>query len=247
MKFFIDLSDERNICLMNIIKHKNVEVYDLTEFDTLNPIAVVFSPAKKLTTDDLILFPDKSIIFSGNIDDKTKELLKNKNFIYKNFMQDEIFSIKNANLTAEGVLALILTESKKSIFESNILIFGAGRISKACAILFNKLGVNFSICNYHDENYKNAYIFCNSCYLGKEYAKDASRFDIIINTIPSLHLSKLDANLFKSGTMYIETASQNGTLRENSNLNFIPAPQLPKRFSCESAAKVMYDFINKEL
>ena len=244
MNFFIDDCDERNNFLITLLKNKKYCVFTLKDIKNAEPgDYFIFSPAKKITQNDLINLPNNSIIFCGNISNEVRENLKNKEFIYKNYMEDEIFAIKNANLTAEAVLSIIISSSKKSIYKNNILIFGAGRISKALAILFNKLGLSFSICNYHKKNYENAYIFTDNCLFADEYKNCANSFDIVVNTIPYNHLTTEDCLLFNNGTIYIETASNMGIVEDIKNFIIIKAPALPKKYSPESAAEIMKDFI----
>lgn len=74
-------------------------------------------------------------------------------------MNDEIFTTKNANITAEGVLALILEHSPKSIFENNVLIIGAGRIAKAMAIILGRLGVNYAVVRFNKDKFPECFHF----------------------------------------------------------------------------------------
>lgn len=249
MSYFIDISDDRNVILMDRLKEKNLPIYTLDEKsvkDIKPKDILIFSPAKKLSVNDLESFPNDITLYCGNIDGECKSIIDEKNIQHKNFMTDEIFAIKNAELTSEGILALILEKSQKSIYENNILFFGAGRITKTTALLFSKLGIRFSICNYRVPSYENAHIFTNNCFLADEYKDHAKEFDIIVNTIPHCHLSREDTMLFNNGTLYIETASVNGLDTNNyENLVFVHAPGLPKKYSKISASTLLQEFIER--
>lgn len=249
MRYFIELLDTRNKKLFELLKNSGSPVFDLNmDFAKIQSgDSLIFAPSKKIKPEEALLLPSNTFVFAGNLSPEVSTILDERKILVSNFMMSEIFAIKNAHLTAEGVLAIILEKSIRSIYSNNILIFGAGRISKSCAILFGKLGMKFAICNYHTANYENAFIFSDKCYLGEEYKKDIGNFDIIINTIPSLHLSSEDAELFQKDALYIETASFDGIDRNlASNFHFVHAPSLPQKYASESAAKLMQEFIEGE-
>lgn len=249
MRYFVELSDTRNRKLFELLKNRGDMVFEFSgdANDMRRGDALIFAPSKKIKIEEAQSFPENTFVFAGNISDEVSKILDGRNICHKNFMLSEIFAIKNAHLTAEGVLALILEKSPRSIYSNNILIFGAGRISKSCAILFGKLGMRYAICNYRIPNYENAFIFSNQCYLGEDYKRDIGKFDIIINTIPSPHLSAEDIKLFQKDAIYIETASFDGLDRNLAvDFQFVHAPSLPQKYACESAAALMQEFIEGE-
>ena len=125
MTYFLDLSDERNVYVKQLLE-KNNEKTEIFSFDNVSLInkgdSIIFSPAKKFSNDEVNKLPNNITIFAGNSLNQYLDVLKEKQITFVNIMEDEIFTIKNANLTCEGVLALMIEKSKKSNMISSILL-----------------------------------------------------------------------------------------------------------------------------
>ena len=152
----------------------------------------------------------------------------------------------NAKLTAEGVLALIISNSEKSVFENNILILGSGRVGKAINMLLNKLNLNITIATFHEEKITETLLMNSKVVYF--YSPDFSleQYDIIINTVP---LQILDDNLLKqvqSDAAILEIASVNCLNKEKLNeyaFKYILAPGLPMVYCPKAAADIMFKSI----
>lgn len=247
MKYYIDILDNRNLYLKNKLEKigKDVENFDINNLSKIKEgDYLIFSPAKKFDIDFVNLLPKNIYFVSGNIQNELKLALKEKNIKHINLMEDEIFTVKNANLTCEGVLAIMLEKSERSIYESNVLIIGGGRIAKYMALLLSKLGVNFSIVSFNEVKFPSYFMFTNSCYFRKSFMKDLSKFDIIINTIPSEIFDEIEVKKIAPKTIFIETASVN-CLDKNlsSHFNYILAPALPTKYAPITASEYMFEAI----
>ena len=245
MTYIIDISDKRNAIIKETLDQKllNTKVYTKNikcqPFDTY-----IFSPAKKWTSDEALSLSDSTTVICGKINEEISSIFISKNITHKNVMEDEIFTIKNANLTAEGTLSLIIENSPKSIFESNILILGAGRIAKALAILLGRLGVKYSIARFNKEKFPECFTYCNSCLFGENFVNHLQSFDVIVNTIPKVIFDKEKIKKIKKDSILIETASVDCLDRDLvENFTFIHAPALPQRYSAQTAAKIMLESI----
>ncbi len=247
MRYFIDVSDKRNKYLKDKMLKENLDVLDL-EISNLEAIeksdSLIFSPAKKFDEEFLKTLPKDITMFCGNLKEEDLKILEEKNIRYINLMNDEIFTIKNANLTCEGVLNLMISETDDSLFESNVLILGGGRIARGLAIMFRNLGVRFSIVSFNEVKFPQYYLYTNSCYYKKSFLNDSKNFNIIVNTIPSKFLDKEDLKYFADDCVFIETASVK-CLDENDERKFkyVFAPALPARFCSKTAGELMFDVI----
>lgn len=245
MKFVIDTSDKRLDFVKQKLLKKGFCVTNFCENQKFEEKSFfVFSPAKKWTENEIFLLPKNITLFCGKVENCFLKVLKEKNIKHINFLDDEQFAIKNANLTAEGVLALILTHSPKSIKENNVLLLGFGRISKACSILFLKLGIKFSIATFDKNKFDESFFVCNKNFFGFDFVKNLKNFDVIVNTRPEKFLKKNVLKSIHKNTLFLETASTN-CFDENQTPNFfyLKAPALPQKFCFESAAKIVLDKI----
>ena len=164
MTYFIDNSDLRNLIVAKKLEQKNNKVLMLEDVKNVSAgDTVIFAPNKKFSAEYLYSLPNSITLICGALPSEQIEILQHKNITYTNLMKDEIFTIKNANLTAEGVLSVILENSPRSLYKNNVLILGGGRIALALAVIFNKLGVNFAITSYNKEKFpryrKNKYFY----------------------------------------------------------------------------------------
>ena len=247
MTYYIDIIDNRNKILFELLKqeHKHVEVFDLTANKFSENDVVVFAPSKKIDEEYVGFLPENITLIGGNYSELIRELLCRKNIKYINLMQDETFAIKNANLTCEGVLALIITHSQKSIYENSILILGAGRIAKAMSILLNKIGANYSIASFNKDSFPQNYIYSKNNYFAYDFVRDLHKFDVIINTIPAEILDENALNHIAKDAVFIETASTKclDESKVNGRFNYILAPALPQKYTCQTAGKLMLDAV----
>lgn len=249
MKIFLDFLDQRTKYLKTYLS--DYEILDAVKENFIKAKdgdLIVFPPNKKWTVNEISLLPKNIVLFCGNVDDCYIDILKEKNIKYINFLDDELFSIENAKLTAEGILALVLKHSPVSIFENHILILGGGRISKSLATIFEKLGLNFCISSFSKQSFLESTYFCNKNYFEFEFLKDLKEFDVIINTRPFEFFDDEKIKLIKKDCLFLETASKN-CLDETKVKNFyyLKAPALPTKFSFKSASKLLFKRIIKEL
>lgn len=247
MTYFIDNSDKRNLVLTNLL---NQNSFITSEYNLINKNniktndALIFAPNKKMEVEEALTLPNDIKLFLGNVSGEVQDILKKKNIVYTNILKDEIFALKNAQLTAEGILAIILAQSEKSIFENNVLILGAGRVGKATASLFQKVGINCSLVSYNQEKFAENYLFAQKNFFQESFKNEINNFDIIINTIPAKILKQEIIEKIDKNTIFIEIASINTlTLDEAQNFVYILAPALPQKYSCQTAGKLMFESI----
>ena len=251
MKFFIDTSDNRLKIILNKLQKQNYETVEVYEGSTKLAKAgdvFIFSPVKKFASTEIQNFPNSITIFAGVPLDDLTQICKEKNIKFINYLSYEPFSIKNANLTSEGILAKILELSPKSIYENHILILGYGRCGKALSQILSKLNVDFAICDYDKNNYENAFFIANRVYFKDEFYKDISKFDIIINTIPHQLIDDETALKIDNDAIYLEIASvQSLSDKSISILNYHKLPALPSKFCPLSASNLIYEIIKSNL
>lgn len=215
----------------------------------------VFSPAQKITPEIAGGLKNGIKLFAGNLTAQTAEILKQKNITHINFMADEVFAHKNAMLTAEGILALLIQNTPKSIYQNNILLLGWGRCAKAAARLFDRLGLNFAISASNKSKLPECFLFTQNCYFSDTVLNDVNnndlqKFDVIINTIPTKIFNDEAAKKINKNALVIEVASVpclDAAQAEKNGFTYLPAPGLPQLFCCEAAAWLMLETIEKNL
>lgn len=249
MTFFVDTIDKRNTYVKSFLSN----LFDVKPFNEIEKIkkndVIIFAPNKKFTNEEVENLKNKTTLICGNLPDNQKQLLQAKNIIHKNLLDDEIFAIQNANLTAEGILQNIITLTDKSIFDCKILILGNGRVGKATARLFDKLGLQNVYVNSNDnKNFALSFLFSEKNIFGKKIFDKIDEFDIIINTIPAKYLPNDVIKKIKDNALFLEIASIESVDKNlATNFNYILCPALPQKFSAQTAGKIMTECILRML
>jgi len=249
MKIFLDFFDERTKTLKNYLKkYQTLEINKNNLKLAKNNDFFVYPPSKKWSEEELFSLPNNITLFCGKVDNSFDCILKDKNIKHINFLNNEIFAIKNANLTAEAILSIIISNTNQSIFELNILVLGYGRITKSLCLLLSKLGAKFSIATFNKNSFSQSFILSNNNYFEYDFLKDIKKFDCIINTRPEKYFDDKKTKQIPKNCLFIETASTK-CLDETKakHFNYYLAPALPKKYSSVSASKLLLEQILGEI
>ncbi len=184
-------------------------------------------------------------IYTGNANNLLKNICMKHNIELIEYLQDEVLVTQNSLLTAEAILSLCISETNKSIFDSNILVLGYGNCGKKICELLKKLNVTPTIYTKKEEDYS---IAENYGIKTSYNLQDISEYDIIINTIPVNVLTNNDYNKISAQSFILDIVSKgviNHKLSKKLKLNTYIAPSLPGKYSPYTAAKVIFNYIYK--
>lgn len=212
-------------------------------------------PASKNGISIFNTFSDDNIYISD-----LKEFIKNQKIFTCNLMLEnkdctdytisDSFAIENAVPTAEGAICLAIKNSDITIYKSNCLVIGYGRIGKILANKLLLLGANVTVSARKESD--KAYIKAlNMNYENTaDLNKVINKFDIIFNTVNyPLFNDSFFANC-KEDSIFIELASLPGGIIDKTNTykcKVINAQGLPGKFSPKSAADILTKTILKSL
>lgn len=160
---------------------------------------------------------------------------------YRKMKQSDEFRRKNSVYTAEGAVALAVSETKTALCESTVFVLGYGYLGKECTRLFSALGATVTVYTENPEELAQATLdgYCVA------KLTDLSALDgtLLLNTIPFPVLDTLPVSADREPALLIELASIPCITKEINGLRVLPAGALPSRFSPHSAAKLMVDEI----
>ena len=265
--FFIIGGDKRMLYLAKKIVNDNYEVkllgFEKIGYDNLlnNNIKISHSIIDAKEGEILIgpapLSMDGINIYAPYSDKKIKiEELKNRNIIAgripnnikgKDILKDESYAILNSIPTAERAISLAIQESKITIYNSNVLVLGYGRIGK---VLCNRLG-NMGANVYCSARKKEDLTWIKAMKYNPIYTDKIDsilcKMKIIINTIPTLVLNKKRLLLLKPNTIVIDLASKTGGVEWDTakrlNIKAIHYLGIPGKIAPESSAEYMKEYI----
>lgn len=273
MKTLIIGGDERLISLENTLKENNFDTKTLFLNSTnkdipenINEFDLIILPIPFLRNNYLNApFIEDKISFEtilsliknfkgkiiGGLCKNSEEIFKNLNLNFENILKDEKFTLTNAIITAEGTIKKLIEENEKSLFESKVCITGYGRVSKALSrrleplcdelIVYNNPSINFTYAKIDNIKIKELSKFKN----------EAHKFNIIINTIPSLIINEEIINSLKKETLILDLSSLPGGVdfghAKNKNIKTIHYLGVPSKVSKLSSSNAIFNFLKEIL
>ncbi len=152
----------------------------------------------------------------------------------------------NAALTAEGALGILIRETPYSLQKEPILIIGGGRIAALLGEMLLKLGAKPMI----GARRESQLAACRARGLEARQLKDLplKRFRLVCNTAPARIFAP---EVFQKGTKILELASAPFGFKpeecRKNGLEFIDGGALPGKWMPETAARLIGDYILKEM
>ncbi|MCL2719472.1 MAG: hypothetical protein FWE14_11915 [Lachnospiraceae bacterium] len=158
---------------------------------------------------------------AGKVSSEVGEACRKAQVKVINYMACEDLLSKNAELTAEGLLAIIIQNTNFALAASRILILGYGRCGKAILRLLSKFSCLVDIYDTVPASLK--------------YAS----YNIVINTIPAPVCTKEFLIQFEPDCLFFEIASSPGGFDkiaiEEFALTLVNCPGIPGLYSPQSA------------
>ena len=165
------------------------------------------------------------------------------------YYQAEEVLLPNAAATAEGALALAIERTPFMLAGNPALILGGGRIGQFLAAKLSALGAQVWI----GARRSASVALCRAFGWNAALYEDLPyrRFRLIFNTVPARILGEEQMALLPKGTLLIELASAPGgfdpELAVEHHLKVCYAPGLPGKYCPETAAKIIGNYILKEM
>ena len=192
---------------------------------------------------------DKTLIL-GSPDSYFANLAQEMGIKYYDYNKDECFQISNAVSTAEGAISIIINERNTTIYGSNILILGYGRIGKILSNYLKIFNPNLYVSARRDTDITWINVNGYKKVEVDEIYSYISNVDIMINTVPAAIVSNDLIDKMSKDILIIDLASKPGGLDHNyairKGLKTIHALGLPGKVAPKSAAKVIFYTILKK-
>ncbi len=118
-EFIIYQTDERMFFLRNEL--------DFSPLKTTH----VYAPNIVLGAKNIEEVSSGQVVIGGRADNEALALMESMDVKYHNMLADEHFQARNARLTAEGTVGVILSHALKAIDEMSALVIGFGRTGAA--------------------------------------------------------------------------------------------------------------------
>ena len=191
------------------------------------------------------------VVFSGAIPKNIRRLFEINNIQYYDLMDRDDVAIKNAIPTAEGAIKIAIEKTDKTIYGSNVMVLGFGRVGKVLCDRLYKLGANV-YCEARKE--KDLAEIYSMGYNGVDLNRldnYLNNMDIIFNTVPYMILTKKILEKLNPNVLIIDLASAPGGLdysvASSLKLDAGMYPGLPSKVAPYTAAMYLKEAIDKYL
>lgn len=192
------------------------------------------------------------VIIAGAIKQEIRDMADKNNIKVIDLMEDEELTILNIIPTVEGAIQVAMENTETTIYNSNCLVLGYGRIGKLLSKNLKDLGANVSCVARKEKDLAWCKVYGYKTIDLKDLDKNLNNCDIIFNTVPSLILDDKKLKLLKGqNTLIIELASSPGGIdfkkAEEYNVKVIKALGLPGKVAPLTAAKYIKNTLEKIL
>lgn len=186
---------------------------------------------------------DKHIVFLGMGQPNFIKQLQAKAGHVCDYFKIEEFTYKNALLTAEGILSIILEKMPVTVFGLKTAVIGYGRIGGFISKMLKDLGAqvtvfarnNLQLTKAETKGLKTSHI--------NNIKDNIGTFDCIINTVPSRVVDEDAVYYVNNDSILIEAASSpygiNAEACNKHSKNLIKAFSLPGKTAPKSAGKII--------
>ncbi len=258
--------DKRQIYIAEMLCERGINVIfnrgditkeKLSDFDFfLLPVPVSRDGYRLNSEGDILLMelsealPNECTVIGGKIPQFFSDHLLSKNICICDFYDDKEYLWKNAKITAEGALSLLMGKDEISVSGMKVLICGYGRIGKCLGKILSALGADVTVAARRCEVVYEAAVCGGFCAELIEEIDISKRYDAIFNTIPS---RIFDGRLLSvvENSIYIELASApyggDSEMLERYCKKYLLASGIPGKYAPRSDAEEAYKAITRHI
>lgn len=149
------------------------------------------------------------IVFGGKFG-KSQTLFDEANIETIDYLACEELSTRNAVPTAEGAIQMMLEEMPCTIYGSQVLILGFGRIGSRMAYLLQAMGADVTVAARDVVKRAQAEMFGCQSIAFSELEAQAEQFDVICNTVPAKVITESVLQKIQKDALILDLASKPG-------------------------------------
>lgn len=199
------------------------------------------------------LLPDDCTLIGGALSPALKKMIEDRALSYYDICESEDFATKNAIPTAEGALAIAISEMPATLMDSRCAVIGYGKCGSAMAKCLHSLGGNVSVFARKKTARDNAELLGYESFSTSELEKLCG-YDLIVNTAPARLFDTELLKKIKRDALVLDIASApyctDEKIAAEIGVKYLRAPSLPGKYSPLSAGKIIgecaLDILNME-
>ncbi len=231
-----------------IFKDGRKEIFDGVVFALPGMKSSVVNCEYAVSLDEILSLVRKGgYVFGAMADEAFREKISSRSLVDFDYYSREELTILNAGLTAEGVLEIVLSESKITLCGLEILVTGYGRTGQAITEILSRNLISVTVAARKESDRVKAKMRKMKAVSFSEIGEIAEHFDFVINTVPSEVIDERLLERFRYDCVFVEVASKpygiNICSAENQNRKLIVASSLPGKSVPRSAGFFIADTI----
>lgn len=240
MRLYITGKDERSEALKIIAQKRGHEITEKA------PDAVVLPLPKAGIGDIKRYYPQGQKIIGGKREAVLQEMMEKEKWRFENVLEDEIFLLENARLTAEGAIWKAMNARKKALSNASCMVVGYGRIARFLTAMLRGMSSRVTVAARSEK--ARAEAGENSIDI-LQIQKEIRKMDYVFNTVPCLVLTKDVLQNADKNAIIMELASAPYGIdmhaAESLGLHVQIEGGLPGRYCPMDAAQLWLDFIER--
>ncbi|WP_163536843.1 dipicolinic acid synthetase subunit A [Gracilibacillus sp. YIM 98692] len=186
-------------------------ILPITGIDDKGYAEAVFSKQElQLTKDWFKRLPSHCLVFTGIANQTLLDSVKIKGNKLIKLMERNDVAIYNSIPTAEGAIMLAIQHTDITIHQSEVFVYGFGRVGKTTASAFKGLGAKVTVVSKDETDiaraFEQGYTVCHL----SESIKLIENCHVLVNTIPAKVINKPILEKMKSDAIVIDLASKPG-------------------------------------
>lgn len=151
-----------------------------------------------------------ALVCGGKLGRQVIEFFSSLGHDVKDYFAREELAVRNSVATAEGALAIAMSELGVTIRGTKTLIIGYGRVARACVTAFSALGSEVTVCARSiGQRAEAENLGCKAVGFDR-LAESVRECDIVINTVPALVLTEAILEKILKDSIVIDLASKPG-------------------------------------
>lgn len=188
-----------------------------------------------------------ALVLSGGTSPALERLCADNGLRLRDYFSGEELTLKNALLTAEGAMSLLITETDYALFDSSALILGYGRIAFYLARLLRAFRCRVTIAARNPVQREKA-LLDGFCSLPTELAGLAAESsDLVINTVPAALLPEDCFQRMRDSALYLELATRSARPEkdwaEAADIKYVNGSGLPGKYAPRTAGEAIAETI----
>lgn len=164
---------------------------------------------------------------------------------------DPIFTLQNAQISAEGALFELMKATEETVYSMRCLVTGYGVFGRALTKLLLGMGARVTVAARREEAIRIAELDgAEGLYL-EELEKSDKKWDAVLNTVPSAILSDGFVSSLREHCILMELAGNKGGFdavhAEKAGKPVLRLPGIPGRYAPKAAARALMNSVLSSL